>query len=64
MPTYKYDCTECVIKVTLEHGINETDQPRACPGCGSQLVRSYNFSGVSFNGTGFYANDKKNRNGE
>ena len=61
MPTYKYECTECVVKVTLEHSISETEETRFCPGCKAVLARSYNFNGVSFNGDGFYSNDKKSR---
>jgi putative FmdB family regulatory protein len=61
MPTYKYECSQCVIKVTLSHGINETEEPRYCPGCEGKLIRLYQFSGVSFNGDGFYSNDKKSR---
>lgn len=64
MPTYRYECPECVIKVTLEHGINETSEVRLCPGCEAVLVRSYKFNGVSFNGSGFYTNDKNGNSSE
>jgi predicted nucleic acid-binding Zn ribbon protein len=32
-----------------------------CVECKTYLIRVFNFSGVSFNGAGFYSNDKKEK---
>lgn len=57
MPIYEYKCEECNVSQTITRGFYDTDVPQ-CETCNSKLKRVYSSVGVTFNGSGFYSNDK------
>lgn len=57
MPIYEYKCEECDISQNITRGFYDTDVP-SCETCNSKLKRVYSSIGVTFNGSGFYSNDK------
>jgi putative FmdB family regulatory protein len=63
MPVYEYYCKECDSIFTEKRGMTEKTQYGFCPIDKSPLFRKYDVS-VSFNGDGFYTNDKKKGKGK
>ena len=61
VPAYNYKCLKCNNIIEQNHGMNDKPQIDKCVECKTYLIRLFNFGGVSFNGTGFYSNDKKER---
>lgn len=59
MPSYDYQCPQCLEAFRVSHPINESPELEKCANCSVQLVRKINFGGVSFNGSGFYSTDKR-----
>lgn len=58
MPTYEFRCPKCAVQVTETRALEDLEPYPQCPECDGQLVRLYNFGGVTFNGSGFYKTDK------
>jgi putative FmdB family regulatory protein len=61
VPVYNYKCPKCEIIVQQEHKMDMNPKIRDCPDCKVSLFKMFTFGGVSFNGTGFYSNDKKEK---
>lgn len=64
MPTYEYVCQLCDVTYEEICGITEKAKLIECIECGELLKRVFSSPIVTFNGSGFYANDKKQQNGE
>lgn len=66
MPTYEYRCNTCKMQVVEHRRITENRKDNHCPvsNCTGELLQVYNSIGVSFNGSGFYSNDKKIMKGD
>lgn len=56
MATYEYQC--CGITIEVVASIKDTLIAPKCSICNSDTKRVYNTFGLSFKGSGFYANDK------
>lgn len=64
MPTYDFVCADCGDRTKEVRSINDTSEfETKCFTCGGKLVRVYSFA-LSFNGEGFYVNDKRKPVGE
>lgn len=64
MPTYDFVCQKCAAHTSEIRSINDrTEFAKECLTCGGKLIRVYNFA-LTFNGEGFYVNDKRKRSGE
>jgi putative FmdB family regulatory protein len=61
MPNYNYKCPQCEIIIEQEHKMDANPAIRDCPECKVSLFKMFTFGGVTFNGDGFYSNDKKSR---
>jgi len=61
MPTYKYECKPCGKSYEQVRAISDPEKVVLCESCGQLAKRVYGVGMVSFNGSGFYSNDKKNR---
>lgn len=59
MPTYEYICRECDVQYEEIRSFDEKQKLIECIECGSLLKRVFSSPTVTFNGSGFYANDKK-----
>lgn len=61
MPTYEYECNKC--EKRFEKFQSMIDKPiKKCPMCGGRVERLIGAgSGIIFKGSGFYANDYKNK---
>lgn len=62
MPTYEFRCKGCGHTVSVHVPMNEVIQTPECLDCRIGLTRVYDFMKVSFKGSGFYSNDKKETN--
>lgn len=60
MPTYEYSCENKHTYLETRPMLTEQIKKR-CDECGKELSRKYDAVGVSFNGSGFYQNDKKEK---
>lgn len=59
MPYYQYECEKCGNDFEVLQKMS--DEPiSTCPKCGGNVHKVIANFGVSFIGTGFYANDSKN----
>lgn len=56
MPTYDYKC-DCGHKETVFHEMT-AKVAIVCPKCTTDMVRVPSFGAATFNGTGFYRNDR------
>lgn len=64
MPTYDFLCAGCAARTQEVRSINDTSEfDLECFTCGGKLVRVYSFA-LTFNGEGFYVNDKRKKAGE
>lgn len=61
MPVYEYKCEPCDTRYIESRGITEEQKLVNCPTCDTILKRVFNAPVVTFNGSGFYANDKKGK---
>lgn len=61
MPKYDYKCPTCQAEYVEIRGMNEAQKKLQCENCKVDLIRVFGISAVTFNGTGFYANDKKSK---
>lgn len=59
MPKYDYKCPLCQAEHSEIRGMLEKEQKAQCDNCKVDYVRVFGVGAVTFNGSGFYANDKK-----
>lgn len=57
MPTYEYECKECVISQEVIRGFKDEEVFPPCPSCGHKMTKVYGVPGISFKGSGFYKTD-------
>ncbi len=62
MPTYEYRCRSCGHQFETQQSITE-DALTECPECGGDLRKLFSPVGISFKGSGFYANDARSSSG-
>lgn len=62
MPVYEYKCPLCEAKHTETRGILEQEIKKQCESCKVDYTRIFATPVVTFNGSGFHINDKKNGN--
>src|SRR3954463_16618137 len=60
MPTYSYRCTECGEAFDIQQAFTD-DSLTVCPNCGGKLRKLFNTVGVTFNGSGFYRTDSREK---
>lgn len=58
MPIYEYKCSSCGITIVEAKSLNDRDDSPTCDYCNLPTKRVYSSVGVTFNGSGFYSNDK------
>ena len=58
MPTYDFYCDKCSQTVTVTASMSDLRTPE-CLKCLTLMKRNYNFQSIKFNGSGFYATDKR-----
>lgn len=58
MPVYDFKCPDCGDVRTQTISIDDTEFVAKCK-CGAVMEKIYSFTGVKFNGSGFYSTDKK-----
>jgi putative FmdB family regulatory protein len=58
MPVYDFECPKCGDKRTQTISLELGDFKPICK-CGAEMQKVYSFTGVKFNGSGFYSTDKK-----
>lgn len=59
MPSYEYECSDCVKKYLKTRSMSEDDPGYKCETCNNPLTRVYSSIGVTFNGSGFYKTDNR-----
>lgn len=59
MPVYEYECPICKGKISVTRGMLDPEQKHKCYNCWEDMIRVYDSPAVSFNGSGFYSNEKK-----
>lgn len=62
MPTYSYKCTECGTAFDIQQAFTDNSLTE-CPNCGGKLRKVFSAVGVTFNGSGFYRNDSREKKG-
>jgi putative FmdB family regulatory protein len=60
MPTYEYYCKNNHEHVEIRSIFSE-QETKNCKECGQQLIQRIGSIGISFNGSGFYRNDRKEK---
>jgi putative FmdB family regulatory protein len=60
MPTYSYRCTACGEAFDIQQAFTD-DTLTVCPNCGGSLRKLFNTVGVTFNGSGFYRTDSREK---
>lgn len=58
MPNYDFFCKVCHDTITINTSMSQLKTPR-CLKCSMDMTRNYNFQSIRFNGSGFYATDKR-----
>lgn len=58
MPTYQYRCRDCGEDLEVVQSFSD-DALTTCPTCGGSLRKVFSAVGISFKGSGFYANDAR-----
>ena len=58
MPTYEYECTQCLCHFELRRSFSE-DSIVTCPRCGSETHLILSPVPVIFKGSGFYTTDNR-----
>lgn len=61
MPTYTYKCTPCDKSYDQVRSMTAPEKIVICESCGQVAKRIYGLGAVSFNGSGFYSTDKKDK---
>lgn len=61
IPTYEYKCPLCKADYSEIRGILEQEKKTQCDNCKVDYIRVFSAPRVTFNGSGFYANDKGKR---
>lgn len=59
MPTYEYECTECVVSTEVYARINDTYPYPICPKCNEVMERKWTAAPAIFKAKGFYSTDNK-----
>lgn len=59
MPAYEYKCEPCDVSFIENRSITAEQELTNCPHCDTILKRVFSTPVVTFNGSGFYATDKK-----
>jgi putative FmdB family regulatory protein len=62
VPTYSYKCTECGTAFDIQQAFTDNSLTE-CPNCGGKLRKVFSAVGVTFNGSGFYRNDSREKKG-
>lgn len=62
MPTYQYRCRDCGEDLEVVQSFTD-DALTTCPACGGSLRKVFSAVGISFKGSGFYANDARSSSG-
>jgi len=62
VPTYSYKCTECGTAFDIQQAFTDNSLTE-CPNCGGKLRKVFSAIGVTFNGSGFYRNDSREKKG-
>ena len=61
MPTYRYRCEYCKNELQVDQKISDL-RLKKCPGCNRDSLNRIPFvTNLSFQGSGFYVNDYKNK---
>ena len=60
MPTYAYACKQCGHRFDAVQSFTD-DALTVCPECGGELRKQYGSIGVTFNGSGFYRTDSREK---
>lgn len=60
MPKYSYRCTACSNAFDIQQSFTD-ESLTVCPECGGALRKIFGAVGISFKGSGFYANDHGSR---
>jgi putative FmdB family regulatory protein len=58
MPTYEYQCINCLVSTDFVFAIDEKHPEKFCEKCGYRLSRIYNIGAVTFNGDGWAGKEK------
>jgi putative FmdB family regulatory protein len=61
MPTYIYKCKKCDLNYEVIRAMSAPEILVICESCGEQASRIFGVGAVSFNGSGFYTTDKKEK---
>lgn len=61
MPKYTYKCMTCEVIYEQIRAMTAPESIVVCDACGKVTKRIYNIGAVSFNGSGFYSTDKKEK---
>lgn len=61
MPSYEYRCPICNADKIVVRGIIESEVIPKCDNCKVDCIRIFRGPVVTFNGSGFYATDKKEK---
>lgn len=59
IPIYEYKCPVCQAEYSETRGILEDVKKTQCDNCKVDYIRVFSIAAVTFNGSGFYATDKK-----
>lgn len=59
IPIYEYKCPVCLELYSETRGMLEKEKKTQCDNCQVDYIRVFSAPQVTFNGSGFYANDKK-----
>jgi len=59
MPLYEYECKECKDRFTKL--AKRGEDPPKCPTCGKDTEQQLSSPALSFQGTGFYTTDYKDK---
>ena len=61
MPLYDYRCPLCDSYFGENRSIMQKEEIKQCENCKVDYVRVFNTPAITFSGSGFYANDKKEK---
>ena len=55
---YQYKCNACNTEIEIERGIRDPEVAPICIDCHGTMNRVWSSPAITFNGAGFYVNDK------
>ena len=55
---YQYKCNACNTEIEIERGIRDPEVAPICIDCHGTMSRVWSSPAITFNGAGFYVNDK------